>query len=118
MKDLKYYMSLPYKIEIEEDAEAGGYTASIPELPGCLTCGETAEEALEHMDDAKKEWILSALEESYPIPEPHEPSYSGQFKLRLPKSLHKALAERAKEEGTSLNQYCVYLLSERNALRR
>ncbi|MCI8980594.1 MAG: toxin-antitoxin system HicB family antitoxin, partial [Clostridia bacterium] len=38
-------------------------------------------------------------------------SYSGQFKLRMPKSLHKELAERSKAEGISMNQYCVYLLS-------
>ncbi|MCI6085463.1 MAG: type II toxin-antitoxin system HicB family antitoxin [Selenomonas sp.] len=34
----------------------------------------------------------------------------------MPKSLHKKLAERAKREGISLNQYCVYLLSEHHAL--
>lgn len=38
--------------------------------------------------------------------------YSGQFKLRIPKSLHRRLAEHAKEEGVSMNQYCVYLLSQ------
>ena len=49
----------------------------------------------------------------------HEPEtlehYSGQFKLRIPKSLHRSLAERAKAEGTSMNQYCLYLLSQGNA---
>ena len=49
------------------------------------------------------------------IREPHElDSYSGQFKLRIPKSLHRRLAEQARQEGISMNQYCVYLLS-RNA---
>ena len=42
--------------------------------------------------------------------------YSGQFKLRIPKSLHRSLAEHAKEEGISMNQYCVYLLSKNDAL--
>ena len=37
--------------------------------------------------------------------------YSGQFRLRMPKSLHKLLAERSKQEVISMNQYCVYLLS-------
>ncbi len=38
--------------------------------------------------------------------------YSGQFRLRLPKSLHKHLVERAKAEGVSLNQLCVHILSK------
>ncbi len=41
--------------------------------------------------------------------------YSGQFKLRLPRSLHRLLAEHSKREGISMNQYCVYLLSRNDA---
>ncbi len=44
--------------------------------------------------------------------EPNNKEYSGQFRLRLPKSLHKHLAERAKAEGVSLNQLCVHILSK------
>nr|WP_246473258.1 toxin-antitoxin system HicB family antitoxin [Treponema parvum] len=40
------------------------------------------------------------------------PKNSGQFKIRIPKSLHKTLAEDSKKEGVSMNQYCVYLLSK------
>ncbi len=119
MKKLDYYLSLPYRIELYEDTEAGGYSVTIPELPGCLSCGETAEQALKNINNAKKEWLLAALEDGYPIPEPAKiEDYSGQFKLRLPKSLHKNLAEHAKREGISLNQYCVYLLSENNAITK
>ena len=50
----------------------------------------------------------------------HEPDsledYSGQFKLRLPRSLHRALAEHSQREGISMNQYCVYLLAKNDAL--
>ena len=42
--------------------------------------------------------------------------YSGQFKLRIPRSLHRSLAEYAKAEGTSMNQYRLYLLSRNDAL--
>ena len=56
------------------------------------------------------------LEEDMPIKEKesNNKEYSGQFRLRLPKSLHKHLAERAKAEGVSLNQFCVYVLSQAN----
>jgi predicted HicB family RNase H-like nuclease len=45
-------------------------------------------------------------------------NYSGQFKLRIPKSLHKELAEQSKREGISMNQYCVYLLSRQLATNK
>lgn len=38
--------------------------------------------------------------------------YSGKISLRLPKSLHRELAEQAKREGVSLNQYALYKLSK------
>ena len=114
MKTIDYYMSLPYKMEIVSDAE-GGYVASYPDLPGCLTCGQTIEEAAKNAVDAKNAWLEAAIEDGVPVSEPSEQlEYSGQFKLRLPKSLHKSLAESAKEEGISMNQYCVYLLAKSN----
>ena len=51
------------------------------------------------------------------IPEPNElDKYSGQFKIRMPKSLHRALAEQSHKEGISMNQYCVYLLAQNNVI--
>lgn len=44
-----------------------------------------------------------------------EKEYSGNIKLRLPKTLHEKLIEAAQNEGISLNQYCIYLLSEKLA---
>ena len=118
MKTLKYYMNLPYKMEIIPDTEEGGYGANYPELPGCITCSDTFEGILKNAENAKREWLKTALESGIPIPEPSDrdmDNYSGQFKLRLPKSLHKSLAEHAKAEGISMNQYCLYLLSSREA---
>lgn len=113
MKTLEEYMKLPYKLEIIPDTEESGYVASYPELPGCITCGETIASAVANADDAKKEWLLAAIEENIEIAEPESAdSYSGQFKLRLPKTLHKTLAEDSKKEGVSMNQYCVYLLAK------
>ena len=113
IKDLNYYMGLPYRIEIVKEQEEGGYVLHCPELPGCITCGETVQEGLEMLEDAKKCWFTACLEDGVPIPEPARlEDYSGQFKLRLPKSLRKQLAQRSSEEGVSMNQYCVYLLSK------
>ncbi len=111
-KDLAYYMSLPYRVEIIKDTDEDGYAAFIPELKGCITTGITEEDALKSLKDAKAVWLSSALEDGDPIPEPDiMKEYSGEFKLRMPKSLHRLLMEKAREEGVSMNQYCVMLLS-------
>ena len=112
VKNLDYFMGLNYRIEIVEDKEEGGYALRCPELPGCITCADSIEEGIEMIEDAKLCWFESCLDNNIPIPEPiHLDDYSGQFKLRIPKSLHKTLAERSKQEGISMNQYCLYLLS-------
>ena len=60
---------------------------------------------------------MAAMEDGCPIPDPtSDEEYSGQFKLRIPKSLHRQLAMQSKKEGISMNQYCLYLLSQNNAL--
>ncbi|MEY8001045.1 toxin-antitoxin system HicB family antitoxin [Clostridium sp. Mt-5] len=52
------------------------------------------------------------MEDGISIPEPlEEENFSGQFKLKMPKLLHKELMEKSKEGGISMNQYCLYLLS-------
>ena len=60
MKTLNEYLALPYRMEIVEDREEGGYVVSYPDLPGCLTCGETIESAVENARDAKRVWAESA----------------------------------------------------------
>ena len=118
-KTIEYFLSLPYRLEILPDAEEGGYGARYPELPGCITCGETLDSVARNAEDAKKSWLMAAMEDGIEIPEPATEDinqYSGQFKLRIPKALHKALAEHAKREGISMNQYCMYLLSRNDAL--
>ena len=117
MKTLNDYMTMSYRMEIVEDKDEGGFVVSYPDLPGCITCGETVEKAVANAADAKREWIEAALEEGIKINEPGSlEDYSGQFKLRLPRSLHRLLAEHSKREGISMNQYCVYLLSRNDAV--
>ena len=117
MKTLEYYLALPYKLEIIPDMDEGGYVASYPDLPGCLTIGDTMQEVIKNAEDAKTAWLEAAIEDGIAINEPQSAEkYSGQFKLRLPKSLHKSLAEHSKQEGISMNQYCLYLLAKNDAV--
>ena len=118
MKTLNDYMAMSYRMEIVEDKDEGGFVVSYPDLPGCITCGETVESAVANALDAKKAWLEAALEDGVEIHEPDSlEDYSGQFKLRIPRSLHRSLAEHSQREGISMNQYCVYLLSKNDAVK-
>ena len=46
MKTLNDYFAMNYRMEIVEDKDEGGFVVSFPELPGCITCGETVESAV------------------------------------------------------------------------
>lgn len=109
-KDLDHYFRLPYRIILHPD-ETGGYVAAIPDLPGCVSQGETAQEALAMLEDAKRAWIEIALEDGIPVPEPDTEEYSGRLVVRMPRSLHRALARQAREENVSLNQLILYHLA-------
>jgi antitoxin HicB len=111
VKNLEYYLHLPYNIVIKP-YEDGAYFARIEELPGCITEGDTIEETLELIEDAKRVWIEGALEDGIEIPEPAPETYSGRVLIRMPRSLHRRLAERAKREGVSLNQFVNYALAK------
>ena len=112
MKDLNYYLEIKYPFTVVQEDD-GSYFIEYPDLKGCFTTGDTLEETVQLSKDAKKAWIETALAENIVIPEPKSiDEFSGNFKLRMPKSLHKSLSEAAKEEGVSMNQYCVYLLSK------
>lgn len=111
------YMKLEYPFEIIPDEFEGGYLIMYPDLPGCLSQGETIEQAINNGNDARLTWITSELEEGRDIPLPKSSSeYSGQFRIRMPKELHRKLALDAKREGVSMNQYILYLLSKNEAL--
>jgi antitoxin HicB len=108
MSELKY----PVTIRPLTKEEGGGYLAEFPDLPGCTADGETVEEALHDAEDALQAWLSTAKEFEDIIPEPSiATNYSGQWRIRLPKSLHAALALRAKIEGVSLNMLAATILA-------
>ncbi len=116
-KNLNYYMSLSYKIEIEPipEKEGGGYVARLPQFgkSGIIGDGETAEEALSDLQKNQKLRFESYLKEGLDIPEPeaHREEFSGRFVIRIPRFLHRELVVSAKQNDVSLNQYVTALLS-------
>jgi len=95
------YMALPYRIELVPDAH--GWFVRMPELPGCISQGDTQEEALAMIRDAQQLWLRGALEDGWTIPEPRSEEYSGKFNVRVPRYVHRDLVFHAREQGVSLN---------------
>ena len=94
-KSLDFYLNKVYPFTIYPSSE-GGYSAEIPDLPGCLTEGESLEELGRNIEEARRAWIEVAYEEGLGIPLPrNEDVYSGRFVVRIPKYLHRRLAEEA-----------------------
>lgn len=108
--------SLRYPTRIWFSEEDEGYIAVVPDLPGCSAFGETQEEALAELKDAINAWIGAAQKAGNPVPAPSRQPVddlpSGKILLRLPKTLHAQLLERAAREATSLNTCLVMLLSK------
>jgi antitoxin HicB len=67
---LEYFLSLKYPISIYPEEE-GGYTALIPDLQGCLTQGETLEEVIANIEEARELWIETVY-------------YSGKKEIPMP----------------------------------
>lgn len=114
-RPLSEYLRLPYRIVLTpgEDEDGGaGWVAEVAELPGCLSQGDTPDEAVEKVRDAMTGWISVALEDGREIPIPREvPPFSGRFLVRIPRTLHAELSAAAEEEGVSLNQFVVVALA-------
>ena len=111
-RELEYYLSRKYPITLHEDSD-GGYVTTIDDLPGCMTEGDTTEQALQNIDEAREFWIRAAYDDGQTIPLPRgDAEYSGKFIVRVPRSLHRRLAQAAEREGVSLNLYVTSLLGE------
>ena len=109
------YIKLPYNYIVKPITDESGtyFHASVLELDGCQSTGETFEEAYNNLLDAMEGWIETKLENGFNIPLPvNTDKYSGKFVLRLPKSLHCRLAIEAEKEGVSLNQFALYKLTQ------
>jgi len=106
-----------YRVALRFDPD-GYRVAGHPELPGCLSDGATAQEALASLDIARDLWIESRRASGLPVPEPGEqPQYSGRLLLRIARSLHRELAQEAEGEGVSLNSWIARILAGRNTQR-
>jgi len=108
-----------YSINLTWSDEDNCYVATVSEFLGLSAFGDTPEEAVEEAKIAVEGFLKVYKEDGCPIPEPETlKPFSGQTRLRLPKSLHASLSQEALKEGVSLNSYVVHLLSERHVSKK
>lgn len=107
----------PFTIRHLMQEEGGGYLIEFPDLPGCMSDGETIEEAIQNGKDAVEAWMDAAKAMKRDIPKPGElENQSGKWVQRVPKSIHYRLVEKAKEEGVSLNTLVIAMLAQSLAI--
>lgn len=110
-RPLEDYLAMEYPFMVHADPD-GGYVIVFPDLPGCMTQVDDATDIGPMAEDARKGWIETCYELGREIPLPsYTEEYSGRFVVRMPKSLHRDLAEQADRNDVSLNTWIIYLLS-------
>jgi antitoxin HicB len=106
------------------DDEGGGYLIEFSDLPGCISDGETIEEAIANGEDAQRGWIAAMKEAGRPILPPSvEPteSYSGKWQLRpeiATSPIGRARQARRGEPNTLAVTLLAEGLGERTAQKR
>jgi Uncharacterized conserved protein len=113
MVNIDEVLKRPYA-RVITPAPEGGYTAEVVEFPGCVTQGETVEEAYANLEDAARGWLEAVIEAHQPVPEPLAAAadFSGKVVLRLPKSLHCKASRYAEREHVSLNTFLVTAIAQ------
>ena len=110
------YAKLPYTVCLYyDDSESDPvWMAYVDELDGCMSHGDTPEEATAMIREAMEGWLAVAVKYGDPIPPPkeHFPEYDGSFRMRVPAGLHERLAREAKAQRVSLNQLVTAILAE------
>jgi antitoxin HicB len=89
------------------------YLAEISEFPGVSGYGATRDAAVKQVEDALELALEAHAERNWEPPKPDASlGASGQFRLRLPRQLHARLSSAATQNGVSLNQFVVSLISD------
>ena len=101
----------PFEMNPLSANEGSGWLITFPDLIGCMSDGETPEEAIINGRDALKCWIEACKVDGRAIPKPYASS-SGKFMTRIPKSLHSRLISKAKQEGVSMNALVSSFIAE------
>lgn len=111
--DLNAYQFTVRRLSKEE---GGGYLVEYPEIPGCMSDGETIEEAIENGREALRDCIAAFQESGRTVPKPSVEA--AQWRQRLPRTLYLKLTRQAESEGVSINSLVTAIIAEANGSRQ
>jgi antitoxin HicB len=91
--------------------EGGGYLLEYPDIPGCMSDGDSIEEAIANGREALRDCIQVFKESGREVPKPAavEPA---QWRQRLPRTLYMKLTAQAETEGVSINSLVTAIIAE------
>ncbi len=90
--------------------EGGGYLVEYPDLPGCMSDGETIEEAITNGREALRDCVEVFEESGRKLPKPS--IEAAQWRQRLPRTLYSKLTRQAENEGVSINSLVTAIIAE------
>ena len=90
--------------------EGGGYLVEYPDIPGCMSDGETIEEAIVNGKEALRDCIDVFRESGRKLPKPGVEA--AQWRQRLPRTLYLKLTRQAASEGVSINSFVTAIIAE------
>ena len=96
--------------------EGGGYLAEYPDIPGCMSDGETIEEAIANGREALRDCLEVFRESGRRIPKPS--IAAAQWRQRLPRTLYSKLTKQAENEGVSINSLVTAIIAEAIGAKR
>ncbi len=96
--------------------EGGGYLVEYPDIPGCMSDGETVEEAIRNGREALRDCIDVFRESGRKIPKPNVEA--AQWRQRVPRTLYSKLTKQAKDEGVSINSFVTAIIAEAIGAKR
>lgn len=111
-------MENKYSIKVAWSEEDCCFIGLIPEFPLLSAFGDNHSEAFHETENVLEMALETSIEDEMTLPLPNYiESFSGQLRLRLPKSLHRQLSEAAAEDNVSLNSYLISLVSGQHHLK-
>ena len=90
--------------------EGGGYLVEYPDIPGCMSDGETIGEAIANGREALRDCIEVFKDSNRKVPTPS--IEAAQWRQRLPRTLYSKLTRRAETEGVSINSLVTAIIAE------
>ncbi len=96
--------------------EGGGYLVEYPDIPGCMSDGETIKEAIANGREALRDCLEVFRESGRKLPKPS--IEAAQWRQRLPRTLYAKLTRQAQREGVSINSFVTAIIAEAVGSRR